>query len=79
MESKSCVRVPYSLILSYMGKYFNNLNLSSALFGQCMHLSGKRVKSGNGFREPEDKHCQLLFTRGPQILAFLKISISGNR
>jgi hypothetical protein len=35
MESKSSVRVPYSLILNCMGKYFNNLNLSFALFGKC--------------------------------------------
>jgi hypothetical protein len=35
MERKSGVRVPYNLILICMRKYFTNLNLSSALFGQC--------------------------------------------
>jgi hypothetical protein len=35
MESKSYVRVQCNLILSCIGKYFTNLNLSSALFGQC--------------------------------------------
>jgi hypothetical protein len=38
MERKSGVRVQYSLILSSMRKYFPDLNLSSALFGQCACL-----------------------------------------
>jgi hypothetical protein len=43
MESKSGARVPYSLVLSCMGKYFNNLNLSFVLFGQCANGQQKRA------------------------------------
>jgi hypothetical protein len=53
MESKSGVRVPYSLTLSCMRKHLNNLNLSSPLFGQCGqgYDDGQSSAAGQG---PDD-------------------------
>jgi hypothetical protein len=44
MERKRGVKVPYNLTLSCMRKYFTNLNLSSALFGQCSWDCGAEQK-----------------------------------